>query len=679
MDAPQESLDRLADLAARVVGAPVGLVALVDVDRSYFVGMEAPEGTPRNVELTHSYCKHVVLDDAPVVIEDARTDARFHDNLAIRDFGVVAYLGVPVRDLSGSVLGSLCVMDVVPHAWTPEHVGLLEDIALAVVAEIEMRTLLAERDGALEYQTHARARVEVERGRYMLLTHVGDITSSVEDPAMLSQLIAQAAVPDTCDWCIVELAPTPDAREPIVGIGAATDELRAQVEEMRAVARAWPGWRSPTLLAFEHRAPRLLPDASLADLVEPGHLDDVPPRLQELVESTGLRVISAVPLAARGRIIGAVSFIRRSVALGFDEAEQALHHEIARRAALAIDAARMRIDLEQRAQAALVIETIGEGVVLLDADRRVQLWNPAMATMTGICASNARGRALDDIAPELTEFVTAAVQPDAVERHVSIGEADAQRWLAVTAVQFEGGSVLALRDMTAAHALEQTRHELIATVSHQLRTPVASVLAAAITLQRTDIELSAEVTSQVIDTIVEQGQRLSDLSADVLLAYRLGNEAHQVGELDIDVAPLLTEVAQAARHGLGPEHVLELQLGTDLPKVVGDEHALVQVFGNLVDNALKYSPDGGTVTIHARVEGGEVHIHVDDEGVGIPEAERHRVFERFYRLDPDMARVAGGTGLGLFVARELVHLMGGRVLVAARPRGTRFTVALQRA
>ncbi|MBC7460272.1 MAG: GAF domain-containing protein, partial [Thermoleophilia bacterium] len=393
MDEPNEHLDRLANLAARVVGAPVGIVTLVDVDHAFFVGMEAPDGTPRTVELTHSYCKHVVLDAAPVMIEDARVDLRFSDNLAIRDFGVVAYLGVPVRDLQGLVLGSLCVMDVEAHAWRDEDVALLEDIALAVVAEIEMQALLTERDVALQHQTDARERVELERGRYMLLTRIGDITSTIDDPTMLTRLIAQAVVPDTCDWCVIELAPTTESRSPTTGIGASTDALRSQIEELRGAARSWPGWRSPTLLAYEHRAPFLLPNADLADFVGAEHLKEVPPRLAQLVELTGLRVISAVPLAARGRIIGAMSFIRRSAARGFDEPEQALHHEIARRAALAIDGARMRIDLEQRAQAALAIETIGEGVVLLDDAGTVQLWNPAMAEITGISARDACGRA----------------------------------------------------------------------------------------------------------------------------------------------------------------------------------------------------------------------------------------------------------------------------------------------
>ena len=663
-----------------MLGVPIGLVSLVDVDRQFFAGqagLEPDLAEERQTPLSHSFCQYVVADDAPIVLEDARLVPRFADNLAIRDLDLVAYAGVPLRAIGGQVLGSLCVIDTKPRVWSVADVATLEDIAVAVVAEIEMRTMVAEREAMLALQLAARNRAEHDRSRFMLLTRIGDITSTVDQPAELIRFIAHALTPEVCDWCVVEVVADAEDRDPLVAIGARDDALRERIHEMRSFARSWPEWRSPTLAAYERQAPSYMANARLEDLLFSKDASRVPPRMAELVELTGLRVISAVPLTARGRVIGAISFIRRDVPRGFDDGELALHHEVARRLAVAVDGARMRAALEQRAQAAVVIETIDEGVVLLGEDGAIALWNPAAATITGIAVADALGQSLDVIAPELGAAARAPEQVGGPERLVSIGEGEQQRWLALSRVRFAGGLVLAMRDLTAERALEQTRHELIATVSHQLRTPVASVLAAAITLQRTDIELNDATRSAVLDTIVQQGQRLADLSADVLLAYRLGSGAHQVASSDIDLAAVLRDVVAGAVMGVDDRHTIELDVSESIGLVVGDEHALHQVFGNLVDNAVKYSPDGGAVQVAAHSEGSVVHVTVEDQGMGIPESEHQRVFERFHRLDPDMSRVAGGTGLGLFVVRELVQLMGGRVRIETPPVGTRFVVTLQ--
>jgi GAF domain-containing protein len=144
LDTPaEESFDRLARLAARVVNAPVALVTAVDRDRQFFkscLGLPEPWATRRQTPLSHSFCQHAVVAREPVIIADARNDPRFSDNLAIRDLGVIAYLGVPLITAEGQAIGTLCVIDHQPRIWTEDEIRLVTDIAAAAVTEITLRT-----------------------------------------------------------------------------------------------------------------------------------------------------------------------------------------------------------------------------------------------------------------------------------------------------------------------------------------------------------------------------------------------------------------------------------------------------------------------------------------------------------------------------------------------------------
>ena len=139
---PEEPFDRLARLAARVVGAPVALVTAVDHDRQFFkscLGLPEPWATQRETPLSHSFCQHVVAEKQPVIISDARKDERLLDNHAIRDLGVIAYLGVPLITRDGHAVGALCVIDHEPRIWKSDEISLLKDIASSVVTEITLR------------------------------------------------------------------------------------------------------------------------------------------------------------------------------------------------------------------------------------------------------------------------------------------------------------------------------------------------------------------------------------------------------------------------------------------------------------------------------------------------------------------------------------------------------------
>lgn len=144
LDTPaEESFDRLARVARRVVEAPVALVTMVDRDRQFFkscLGLPEPWATSRQTPLSHSFCQHVVAAGELVTVTDAREDERFSDNMAIRDLGVIAYLGVPLITPDGQAIGTLCVIDHEPRIWTKDEIGLVSDLAAAVVTEITLRS-----------------------------------------------------------------------------------------------------------------------------------------------------------------------------------------------------------------------------------------------------------------------------------------------------------------------------------------------------------------------------------------------------------------------------------------------------------------------------------------------------------------------------------------------------------
>ena len=180
--------------------------------------------------------------------------------------------------------------------------------------------------------------------------------------------------------------------------------------------------------------------------------------------------------------------------------------------------------------------------------------------------------------------------------------------------------------------------------------------------------------------VVEEAGRLSDIVNELLLASQLdsGLLAANIERCDpLEIARLEVESARAHL----PENVeLVLDAAPELPAVAADPGQLRQVLGNLIDNAIKYSPDGGAVKVGIEAQDRLVRFAVSDSGLGIPQAERRRIFEKFYRLDPNMTRGIGGTGLGLYICRELVRRVDGRIWVeSGGGPGSTFVVEIPRA
>jgi two-component system, OmpR family, sensor histidine kinase VicK len=177
--------------------------------------------------------------------------------------------------------------------------------------------------------------------------------------------------------------------------------------------------------------------------------------------------------------------------------------------------------------------------------------------------------------------------------------------------------------------------------------------------------------------IADESDRLASIVEDLLLASHLDSGKLQLAMADCDPRELVTGVIEAAELYIPSNVRIIVEVDAELPRVRADPNQLRQVIGNLVDNAVKYSPDGGEVRVAAVANGGLVRFSVSDSGLGIPLSEQRRIFEKFYRLDPNMTRGIGGTGLGLYISSELVRRFDGRIWVDSQEgTGSTFHVEL---
>jgi signal transduction histidine kinase len=223
--------------------------------------------------------------------------------------------------------------------------------------------------------------------------------------------------------------------------------------------------------------------------------------------------------------------------------------------------------------------------------------------------------------------------------------------------------------------LDRLKNEFMAIVSHELRTPLASVYGAAMTLQRRDLD--PNVQDSMLTIVYRESARLAHLVDQVLWASRLEADRGDTTPAPFDGVQLASEVVDSAKAHLVDGVTLELQEPESMPMIAADGDKVRHVLANLVENAAKYSPEGGHIQVRLQNLGTVVRFSVRDEGLGIPEGEQERIFEKFHRLDPHMTRGVGGTGLGLYICRELVRQMNGSIwVVSMEGYGSTFTFEL---
>jgi PAS domain S-box-containing protein len=515
--------------------------------------------------------------------------------------------------------------------------------------------------GGMILETTGQKRADA---RLRLLAEAGELFSSSLDQEEIVQRIARVVVPRIADACNIYLAEGDILTR--VAFAHADPELERVMGSMASRYDVGPGAPSPFRELVEGK-PLLAPTLT-EDLLEGMEQLGVD---REAFERVGSRSLMEVPLVARGETLGVMTLGSREEGR-YSESDLELAREVARRASAALDNARLVLELQRLAQAAQVLEFVGDGVFLLAEDGVVALWNPAAARITGLAEQ-------DVVGAEAASVLVDWPLEQAGERPLTfpIEGPERELWLSLTAVTFPLGTVYAFRDLTEERAIERLRSDFVSTVSHELRTPLAAIYGAAMTLQREDVALEPEQQQVMLGVIGAESERLARIVNDILLASRLDSGAATVRIDQADATELARGVVAAAATHLPDEIELVLSAPEPGPQVVADPDGLRQVLVNLVENAVKYSPEGGRVVVELESRDGRVQFAVRDGGLGIPASEHERIFEKFFRLDPQLSRGVGGTGLGLYICREILRRMGSRIRVDSEPgRGSTFSFEL---
>jgi len=409
-----------------------------------------------------------------------------------------------------------------------------------------------------------------------------------------------------------------------------------------------------------------------------------------------LQQVVALPMSIKRELIG-VLYVSRAYGTRFTANDRQILASFADQAAIAVHNAQLyeRISQEKRRLDA-ILEYSADGVLLLDPGHRIVVFNRALAQLSGWSAAEALGRHHDKV-----------VRWARLETSLDLGGAVAGGWPLPPARPLyvegdlhrrRGGTVSVgityaplfdregrlvniianVRDITRFREADEIKSTFISVISHELKTPVALIKGYADTLLRQDACWDTETMRESLTVIVEEADRLNQLIDDLLDASRL-----QAGALPFEMDQVaLDALAErvAARFRMQTQiHEIVLRFPPDFPVVEGDPGRLEQVLNNLVSNAIKYSPGGGTIEISGRVLPNEVIVTVSDQGVGIPFEEQSRVFERFFRGARERHQRTPGAGLGLYLAKALVEAHGGRIWVESDPgEGTACSFAIPR-
>ena len=531
-------------------------------------------------------------------------------------------------------------------------------------------------DGAVEFwigtatDIHDHKRTQQAQ---LFLLEAGELLGTSLHYLDTLEAVARAAVPSVADWAAVH----------VVADGVPLQVALAHVDPQKIVfaeelqRRYPPNEQSAVAEVIRTGSSQLVRELTDA-MLRQGAVDELH---YELIRELGLESFVCVPLSVQDRVLGAITLATAESGRRYDETDLLFAEELGRRAATAIENARLYQVADERAQASRVLESVADGVALVDKEGIVRLWNPAAARITGFALEDVVGRPIVEVVPgweELARRIPVADDPGTGRAETTPVELGGRElWISGSGVELDEGVVYAFRDLTEERALEQMRSDLVATVSHELRTPLAAIYGAALTIRRPDLELDEELHDHLLQVIADESDRLASIVEDLLIASHLDSGKLQLAIEDCDPADLVTGVVEAAGIHVPSNVQLVVQVEPKLPRVRADPNQLRQVIGNLVDNAVKYSPEGGEVRVSAAANGGTVRFSVSDRGLGIPASEQRRIFEKFYRLDPNMTRGIGGTGLGLYISNELVRRFNGRIWVDSREgEGSTFHVEL---
>jgi two-component system phosphate regulon sensor histidine kinase PhoR len=340
---------------------------------------------------------------------------------------------------------------------------------------------------------------------------------------------------------------------------------------------------------------------------------------------------------------------------------------------------------QDREQLRAIFRSMVEGVLVLDAEQTILFVNEAAGELLGVPLASTQGQKIWQVFRhrQLTEAVTKILAEDEPYRCDLEWTGTEKRALAMQGARLPGqphrGAVLVFHDITHLRKLETVRQDFVANVSHELKTPLAAIQATVETLLDGAMQ-DPEHNVRFLERVRESADRLHRLVQDLLTLGRI--ESSQA-PLELEAIDLQLPIEECIGRQAARARAKDLQLVPEPPGhevvALAEDEALAGILDNLVDNAIKYTPAGGKITLRWYDEDRHAIVQVIDTGVGIPEKDLPRIFERFYRVDKARSRELGGTGLGLSIVKHLVHSLGGGITVTSQPgEGTVFTIRIPR-
>jgi PAS domain S-box-containing protein len=418
-----------------------------------------------------------------------------------------------------------------------------------------------------------------------------------------------------------------------------------------------------------------------------------PARSRDACLREGFHSCIRLPLLARGEVLGLLNIQSRAVR-HFTAEDEELLTAIGNQIGIAIANAQLIDDAERRrATLDSVMNSLVDGLILVDKRGRIAYMNPRAEILLGLPASTLTGQTTDTMDHELVGRVA---QPEEVLAQLRAAAADLQSMPAVEftvtaedartlqarffSIQGAGGSSLGLglllRDITREKELDQMKSQLLSTVSHELRTPLASIKGFATTLLRQDVEWDEGSRREFLSIINDESDRLAELISNLLDMSRIEAGTLRIETESIDLHPIIEETATEFQM-MTRDHMIQAHLPPVLPPVMADPRRARQVLRNLVENAVKYSPNGGPITLSAQVRADHLQASIADQGIGIEPEQLDHIFDRFYQVDSASTRRVGGSGLGLSICKAIVEAHNGEIWVESQSnRGSTFHITL---
>ena len=646
----QAAREALAGSFAAVLmphGARLELAAGTDLPEALAATLE--HDLPRSADCLRNAAEDRRVLASPDVLRDDRFEPEWREATAA--MGYRALLAFPVASPHDERSGLVLVF------FESERLFVDEDLQLAWRLSDAARGAL-ERSELYEVERTTRALAQ------QLARTGGALAAALDPTTVLEEVVRQAPQLLGADACAVR---TLDGEDLVVGAA-----FGSGAEEAIGARTSAATWLSGDVL--QSRSPVAVEDAST----------DVRLRDADPIVASGYAAYLGVPLSGpEGAPAGVLAvYSRRERTWRPEEIEALLALAANTSAALANAELYSRVSLEKERSVA-ILANIADGIVALDRDGKVVLWNAAAEAITGVPQEEATGRTTAQVLQRKLESDDDGGERPS-QRLVSILRGGEEVWLSLSEAVMRdplgavSGRIFAFRDISADLMVEQVKSDFVAAVSHELRTPLTSIYGFAETLLREDVLFGEEERRTFLGYIASESERLTRIVDELLNVARLDAGDLHVALGRIDVGSVVSEmVGTTQESGAMNGHRFEVDLPDEPLVAEADPDKFRQVFNILVENALQYSPNGGRVIVGARKYADRVEVRVVDEGIGIPASEHERIFRKFYRAESAARDGAAGTGLGLFIAKELVTAMGGRIWVDSNEgRGSSFAFEL---